>query len=472
MRVVFCSYQFSDATNGGASTLVWELANGMAARGHEVLVVTCFDGINRVETIGNVRVVRFKMPLSFHGWGQNLPALSGTFSCWEHALEFYRAANQVIESFKPDIVEVPECYALGLMWAFERKFPLVVRLVCPAYLLFESGYLGQILPDDIRFVKSLELFVIGAADGRISICHELAERISTITDISPMDFDIIRVPLRLGAMPELKEAETKDFSPELFYFGRVEAQKGTETLIECLPLVAKVFPNFRLTMAGSHSPDLRNPGTHVEQLNKRLEELRLKNNVSFPGHIPIEEIKHRARNSDICVFPSTYETACYAAIEAMSYGGCVLATDVGGLPEYVKHGVSGWLVPPQDPAKMAEAIIKLASDKNLRSLLRKAAPGHAKVTCDPDVVVQSSIESYKKAIEKFHQPSVPNLAFSTVVKLIREAFSSQGMIVQNKDYASSYSVGFQNGMLESAAIAVDQVYSRISNPFRDSRTKK
>jgi glycosyltransferase involved in cell wall biosynthesis len=79
---------------------------------------------------------------------------------------------------------------------------------------------------------------------------------------------------------------------------------------------------------------------------------------------------------NIFVMPSVYESETFgiAAIEAQAMGVPVIATKVGGIPEAVKDGITGILVPPRDPKSIAEAILKLISDKSLMESMSCEGP--------------------------------------------------------------------------------------------------
>ena len=78
------------------------------------------------------------------------------------------------------------------------------------------------------------------------------------------------------------------------------------------------------------------------------------------------------RGLDMFVLPSLGEGIANTILEAMACGLAVVATDVGGNPELVQHGFNGLLVPAADPQALADAIVKLADDADLRLAMGKA----------------------------------------------------------------------------------------------------
>src|SRR5207245_5777728 len=85
---------------------------------------------------------------------------------------------------------------------------------------------------------------------------------------------------------------------------------------------------------------------------------------------------------DVFALPSREEAFGIAALEAMAAGRPVVATRVGGLPELIEDGLTGLLVPPDDPAALAAALARLAADPALRARMGQAARERA-AACFP-----------------------------------------------------------------------------------------
>jgi glycosyltransferase involved in cell wall biosynthesis len=85
------------------------------------------------------------------------------------------------------------------------------------------------------------------------------------------------------------------------------------------------------------------------------------------------DVRELMRACDVFVFPSLYEAFGVALLEAMACGAAVVASRVGGIPEIVEDGASGLLVPPADPAALADAIACLAERPDRRRALGRAA---------------------------------------------------------------------------------------------------
>jgi glycosyltransferase involved in cell wall biosynthesis len=117
-------------------------------------------------------------------------------------------------------------------------------------------------------------------------------------------------------------------------------------------------------------------GTHQASLERRAAALGLSERVTFAGPLPHAELSRYYAIADAFVVPSiAHETFSIASCEAMSCQRPVIGTRVGGLPEVVRDGETGYLVPPGDAAALAERIGALLADPAARA--RMGAAGRA-----------------------------------------------------------------------------------------------
>lgn len=152
--------------------------------------------------------------------------------------------------------------------------------------------------------------------------------------------------------------------------GRVDRNKGFDVAIEALHLARRDVDDLHLAVAG------RAHGTsdaEFEQLlRRRAAELQVP--VSFLGWV--EDMPTLMSNVDVFVLSSRREGFGLVTVEAMATGLPVIVTRAGGSEETVEDGVSGLLVPPDDPRALADALVRVASDDALRQ--RLAAAGRAR----------------------------------------------------------------------------------------------
>ena len=138
--------------------------------------------------------------------------------------------------------------------------------------------------------------------------------------------------------------------------GRLHQEKGINYLIEAIKIASKTVACIELIIIGG--------GPEMNKLKTQASQLGLVENVNFVGHQ--EEINKWLEKFDIYVNSSLRESMPLTVIEAMAVSLPVIATRVGGIPEVVDNGVSGILVPPNDPRSLADAIIKLCNNPRQR----------------------------------------------------------------------------------------------------------
>lgn len=150
--------------------------------------------------------------------------------------------------------------------------------------------------------------------------------------------------------------------------GRLVALKGFDQLIRAVASVRKIRSDIRLEIAGS--------GPELHRLEALAAELGVTDAVRFLGWL--DDVPHTMRGWDIYVQPSLEEGLPYSVLEAMAEELPVVATSVGGIPEVVVAGETGYLVSRGDEDGMAQQIVKLAADPQLRKDM--GARGRARVS--------------------------------------------------------------------------------------------
>lgn len=135
-------------------------------------------------------------------------------------------------------------------------------------------------------------------------------------------------------------------------FGRIRAQKGTDTFIEAMLRVLPARPGWGAVVLGRATPQHRG---FLEALKARVAEAGLAGRIVFAGEVPVDAIADWYRALDLFIAPQRWEGFGVTPLEAMATGVPVIATTVGAFPELIVEGGNGRLVPPGDAAAMAEA---------------------------------------------------------------------------------------------------------------------
>jgi glycosyltransferase involved in cell wall biosynthesis len=182
----------------------------------------------------------------------------------------------------------------------------------------------------------------------------------------------------------LKERPLHFKKPVILYAGRIEKTKGIDDLLQAMPAVLKSYPQATLRIAGD--------GSYKAQLQSVINGLGIDKKVDFLGQMSPTELAREYTRCTLFVLPSIWpETFGKVGIEAMSVGRPVIATDVGGVRDWLKDGENGWLVKPHKPDQITAKIIKILSDEQTAEKMAKVARKTAE---------RFSIEAMSKNIER------------------------------------------------------------------------
>jgi len=145
--------------------------------------------------------------------------------------------------------------------------------------------------------------------------------------------------------------EKEKFSQEILYAGVLTPLKGVHFLIEAFAAIAAEFPEARLTLVGRAQNEL-----YTTELKRQVVGAGLTDRVCFAAPLAQANLALLMKNAVVLVLPSLSEGLGRVIIEAMAAATPVIANDVGGIPELVKDGDNGFLVPPGDARRLAEKL--------------------------------------------------------------------------------------------------------------------
>ncbi len=208
--------------------------------------------------------------------------------------------------------------------------------------------------------------------------------------IQDKNIEIIPMGAGIGDISEKEKAEKKQKTrTTVLFVGRLIKVKGVKYLIDAVKLLDP--GKFELHIAGD--------GPEHGNLEKTAPE-----NVFFHGYQTGKNLEELYRNADIFVLPSIVDDAGYTEglgtvlLEAANFSIPSIGTNVGGIPDIIRDGETGILVPQKDPAALAETIKTLAEDKTLCEKLTENARKHLKDNFSWRVITEKFLEIYLKAM--------------------------------------------------------------------------
>lgn len=170
--------------------------------------------------------------------------------------------------------------------------------------------------------------------------------------------------------------------------GRLDRAKGQGDLIEAFRRLTPEFPTLRLMIAGT--------GPLREQLEARADSLGLADRVHWLGFQT--DVPKVLDAIDIFAFPSVCEACPYALLEAMSTEKPCVATAVGGIPEMIVEGETGFVTPARDPARLAASIRSLLEMPDLRARFGREGRRRVQEVFDVATTRSKTVALYRKLL--------------------------------------------------------------------------
>jgi len=366
MNIWLVGPKYFPEDGGGIGTYVHDLAEGLVARGHTVTVVCQTDGPDQIGDVAGVRVVRVGR--------RDFPV--GRLDAYVPGLWWSRAVARLLAqsgpSAVPDVVEFPNYGAMGFWQThFGRRMPpTVVRLSTP---LFEVLDLRGGKPTvEERLGCWMERRAVQRGQHLVSHTRYHAALIAARYRLASERIQIIPLGIRLPSPPAPSMgASPEDGTVRILYVSRLEARKGTLTLLKAIPAVLRQMPNVRFDFVGDDRPHAPGGVRFAEFFAREFPECVPK--VCFLGHVSNAELASHYCRCDVFAVPSNYESFGLVYVEAMAYGKPVIGGNAGGVPEVIEHGVTGYLVAPGDHNELAQRIVELCKDRALRERMGLAA---------------------------------------------------------------------------------------------------
>jgi L-malate glycosyltransferase len=223
-----------------------------------------------------------------------------------------------------------------------------------------------ILPKKSRLIHYYTKKVLESVDLIYAVSHNIRSHI--IADFSIPDQKVHYFPFGIDTVifsPDLDILQKNDEVVEVFSNRGFFPVYDNATLIRGFALAYAKDPRLRLTLKGE--------GPFEQSVRNQVLSLGLSDVVTFKPRTPYSEVPMDFHRADIFITTSISDGTPVSILEAMASGIPCIATDVGGIPEWVENNKTGFLIPPNSPELVAEAILSLAADPSLRSRMGSAA---------------------------------------------------------------------------------------------------
>ena len=351
------------------------VANALASHARVTLVLAAkeAEGVKSQLQPG-VRLIGFHKP-------RLRQPLAQMAMCWTLIRE--------IKKSQPDVVHLQQGHLwLNLALPFVRRYPLVVTVHDPAAHLGDRG--GQKTPQAIMNLA------FRRADQVIVHAEGMRRALASACDIPE---GIVTV-VPMGAHGEVPRAEalesvTGEQDGRILFFGRIWPYKGLDVLVRAEPLISSRVPGAHIVIAGE--------GEDIERYRRLI--VHPERFTFINEFVPISVRNELFRAACLVVLPYVEASQSGVVPVAYAFGKPVVATTVGGLPELVDDGRTGLLTPPGDHIALADAVVRLLMDDQLRHDLGRAGRRKLDGDLSPSVVAAKTLAVYELAVRRRRDPA-------------------------------------------------------------------
>ena len=368
-RVLILSWEYPPLIEGGLARHVRKLAEGLAARGHKVHVLTRgWDGSPAEEIAAGVVVHRLREPAR--------PRDLDQFVAWVERMNAHMlAAGAALgDRLAFDVVHGHDWLVAvaGDGLAERLRRPLVVTIHATEH----GRHQGWVHSHPQSHIHAVERWMANRAERVVTCSAYMRDHVARVFGLDESAIAVI--PNGIDPPPPLPGADRERLRARfaapgerlVLLVGRLVYEKGFQLALEALPGLIARLGAVRFLVAGS--------GAHEPELRRQAGDLGLDRHGAFLGWIGDDALDSLYRIADLTIVPSIYEPFGLVALEAMASGCPCLVADTGGLREVVPNDGVGLRFRARDPASLAAMAERLLTDEALRGRLVAEASEHVR----------------------------------------------------------------------------------------------
>lgn len=322
---------------GGGQVHAWELAKQLASK-HNVkidIITRSHPGYQSLSR-DNINIIRLGPSLPFENlFGRILYLVKAFFYLLPRNYDLIHA-----HAFSPGLT--------AKLISLIKKTPVIMTIHGTSV----EGFKGERLSLKEKIFLKLEKWLLFEIkySAEISVSKDILK-------IKNVNKNIYVIPTGADIKRFQNKEIKKDKKFKIIFVGRLVRQKGLTYLIDAIKIVKNKYPEIKLVIIGI--------GPEKEKLQKNSPR-----NILFKV-LDENNLVQEMLSSHLFVLPSLYEGSPIVLFEAWGAKLPIIATRVGGIPDFVKDGVNGYLVAPKNSKALASAIIKAINNKNLAKMGEK-----------------------------------------------------------------------------------------------------
>jgi glycosyltransferase involved in cell wall biosynthesis len=393
MRICLVSQEYPPETaHGGIGAQTYLKANGLARRGHDVVVLShSIDSRRHDQMIDGVRIVRIPPP------DIRLSICSEAARWIAHSQDVAAELEFLKHEAGFDLVDFPE-------WGCEAYFHLVNRdgAMGPTTVIQLHGPLVMFAerlgwPDReslfYRICSQMERMCLAEADAIFSSSRCSADWVERAYGLDAAAIPVLHTGVDLALFRPV--AVERDLRPTLLFVGKLARNKGVDLLLDAALELAPEYPGLRLRLIG------RGDASLVESLRDRAARAGSPDLLEIAGFVDRAALPAELCKADIFAAPSAYEGGPgFVYLEAMACGLPVVGCAGSGASEAIRDGVNGMLVSPGSVGELAAALRRMLGDPELRAKLGASGLAQVRAEAEGEACLDQLELYYRKLVER------------------------------------------------------------------------
>lgn len=350
---------------GGISLYVFNLSQKLVDRGHRVTIITQGNGKKEFEQTGGIKIYRTYYSNRLR-----------PFHIHFHAI----FVNKLLKSIENDL-DILHAHLPGAPPIFTS-----LRVAVTVHTLTLAGWTKYPVINSMK--KAVAFNLVFPLDRMVLERADLVTAVSDTVSRELLEYHECESEVIGNAVDTefFLPKQIKDDSLTVLFCGRLILEKGIIDLAKAAKYVCNKHPSVSFVLAGS--------GPFKSEMEREIRREGISENFTLLGEIGREKLLWHYQNSTIFVLPSYYESFPNVILEAMSCGLPIVTTKVCDMPKIIRNGKNGVLVPPGNPSALAEAILVLLEDPDLRKKMGKASRERSEAFYSLDKLADKMIDYY------------------------------------------------------------------------------
>jgi glycosyltransferase involved in cell wall biosynthesis len=400
MTVLLISYEFPPYTDTG----------GIATYSLNTVSLWIKHGINVIVFSANPRSDQLRLDLS-NGYPHYIIPASNEVAFRKLATELF---SQLKDKYNFSFIECPETGAAALdIKEIYPDIPLLVRLHSPGVLISKISKTYDPLYDKLKFIfasllkgqfnlgfwsthdkkkdVNLEYKICCKAEKLFSPSLALKNWICKYWDLPHSKIEVVPNPFSsTNRYLEITHSKKKKL---ICFVGKLSILKGVNSMARALEIILERNRDYKVKIVGRNDLDLTKNEKSINSIYNKIK--KFGNRVEFTGVLEKDELFRVYEEAAISIVPSLWENYPSVILESMSSLSCLVASNVGGIPEIISDKQDGLLFSPKSYRQLAKKIQSIIDNEELKECLIQSARNKITDIITSDMHEKSIIDSYR-----------------------------------------------------------------------------